>query len=96
MDKAEAERLLRRELAHYRSKPYEELAALIDALRHYQITGKGDITYQIEVQAFWDNPRKRQGDIRVIASIDDGGLLSSFKPLSMDFIISPSGDFVGE
>jgi len=44
----------------------------------------------------WDNPRSKQGDLRVIASIDDGGFTTSFTPLTSDFIKSPGGTFVGE
>jgi hypothetical protein len=49
--------------------------------------------YQIELQAFWDD--QPDGNIRVLGSIDDGGMQSIF-PLSSDFIVSPDGQFVGE
>lgn len=58
--------------------------------------GRGRTEYQIELEVFWDSPRKEEGDIRVIASIDDGGFLSSFRPLTAGFIMSPNREFVGE
>lgn len=47
----------------------------------------------VEINAFWDD--KPEGDIRVIASIDDGGW-RAFVPVADSFIIAPDGSFVGE
>jgi hypothetical protein len=41
----------------------------------------------------WDD--RAGGNIRVIASIDDGGL-HAFAPLTDSFIKAPDGSFVGE
>lgn len=49
--------------------------------------------YQIELQALWDERRKRT--LLVIGSIDNGGW-RAFRPLSNDFIIAPDGSFAGE
>jgi hypothetical protein len=44
-------------------------------------------------QVDWDG--KPGEDIRVTASIDDGGW-SAYKPMHEDFIMAPDGTFVGE
>lgn len=55
--------------------------------------GTGGRSYQIEIQAIWDT--RPGGNIRILASIDDGGW-TAFHPLTVDFIKSPSDEFVGE
>ncbi len=60
---------------------------------HWKSRLPGGAEYQIEVEVFWDG--QQGGDIRVLGSIDDGGW-SAFRPLCEDFIIAPSGKFVGE
>lgn len=47
----------------------------------------------VEINAMWDD--KPDGNIRVIASIDDGGW-RAFVPVSDSFIVAPDGSFVGE
>ena len=49
--------------------------------------------YQTEVNVLWDD--RPGGNIRVIGSIDDGGL-RAFAPLTDSFIKAPDGSFVGE
>lgn len=94
MNKQEARDILNRELLKYQSKEYEALVDLIDTSLHYEREGAGGAVYQIEIQALWDNPRESEGNIRVIASIDDGRFPYSFIPLSSDFIKNPKGNLV--
>ncbi len=96
MDKTEALKILHSELIKLRIKSYDEMTAMIGKTMIYESIGPTGIQYQIDVQVFWDDPRQPEGNIRVLASIDDGGFISSIKPLSMDFIMSPNGDFIGE
>ena len=96
MDKQEAQEILNIEIIKHRSIEYVDLATLIDTPLNYEVQATSGIMYQIEIQAFWDNPRDPNGDIRVIASIDDGRYPHAFKPLSSDFIIGSDGLFVGE
>lgn len=58
-----------------------------------EVTGPSGVVYQVEVEAFWDDRKRR--DLRVLASIDDGGW-RAFSPLCDDFIIATDGSFVGE
>ena len=94
MNKEEARQILEGEMTSFRANSYRELIAMIDAEpTTKERTGSTGKWYQIEIQAFWDD--QPQGNIRVMGSIDDGGL-SAFAPLSKDFIKSPSNTFVGE
>jgi hypothetical protein len=95
MDKEEARALARRRLEELRQLPYEQLQEFMTHM-HDETVGPSGITYQREVYAFWDGGRRAvDGDLRVSVAIDDGGW-SAFSPLVEDFIISPTGEFVGE
>jgi hypothetical protein len=94
MNATEARGLLRDVLATYRGWSYEQLCAKIAATtEHRQIVGPSGVTYQITIRMWWD--AQPQGNVRVGASIDDGGL-RAFVPLTNDFIKAPDGSFVGE
>ena len=96
MDKEEAQQILDRHTKIFRDKSYEQLAMLIGSQELFTEVGSRGVQYQIEVQAFWDHPRRPNENLRVIMSIDDGGFLSSLMPMSADFIMAPDGRFVGE
>jgi hypothetical protein len=51
--------------------------------------GSSGVIYQIEIEVVWDDRKARI--IRVMIGIDDGGLMSAFKPMADDFFISPDG-----
>jgi len=94
MNKSEAESLISGKLKDYRSKTYQELTAMIDSDPiAYELTGSDEKTYQLEIEVFWAD--KKDGNVRVSGSIDDGGL-KAFFPLTCSFIKVPSGDFIGE
>lgn len=88
MDKIEAKRILDIELLRLRSQPFEELKKLLSCPLIVERTGSSGASYQLEIQALWDEPGEVESDLRVIGSIDDGGFLSAFMPLSADFLIS--------
>jgi hypothetical protein len=92
MNKKEAKEVLIQELKHLQTKSIEELQVLIQSPEVILRDGAGGVSYQIEIQAFWDNPRESGGDLRVVASIDDGGLISAFFPISSDFLVDSAGD----
>jgi len=96
VNQEEAGQVLTLELGMYRSKSHEELSGLVGSVAGFTRTGPSGAAYQLEIEVMWDNPRSKQGDLRVIASIDDGGFTTSFTPLTSDFIKSPGGTFVGE
>jgi hypothetical protein len=66
---------------------------MLNETLHKEVVGPDGKTYQIDVQFFWDD--KPLGSVRVMASIDDGGW-RAFLPLTDSFILTPSGEFLGE
>ena len=93
MNKDEALALLDQELAKYRPRSYEDLQYLLKTQDAYEVIGPTGISYQIEIQAVWDD--RPGGNLRVMGGIDDGGI-RAFMPLTRDFIVSPTGEFIGE
>jgi hypothetical protein len=91
MNKAEAKEILAQELIHLQAKSFKDLQKLINSPDVIEVVGASGVSYQIEVQAFWDNPRGSFGDLRIIVSIDDGRFLSALLPLSSDFIMDSDG-----
>lgn len=94
MDQKEAREVLAKELARFRSQTYEELQRLLKAGQTHEVQGPSSITYQVEIQAFWDS--HPAGDIRVMGAIDDKSFWRAVRPLCEDFIMAPDGRFVGE
>jgi hypothetical protein len=64
-----------------------------DRCEHSEVRTDDGVTWQVEVQAFWDSGNP--GDLRVTAAVDGMGL-SAFSPLVRDSIMAPDGSFVGE
>ena len=96
MDKAEACAVGESVLADLRRESYDTLVQrLLDKVETHELLGESGVSYQIEVQAFWDSGKRNPGNLRVLVNIDDGGW-RAFKPLCTDFIIAPDGSFVGE
>ena len=94
MNKEEAKQIIGAEIEQFRAKPYLELVQMIGAEPiTVERTAPSGQCYQIEIEAFWDG--KRNGDVRVVGCIDDGGL-RAFVPLTDDFIKSSSNEFIGE
>ena len=58
-----------------------------------EVSVSSGTVYQVETQAFWDS--RKEGDLRVIVSVDDGGW-RAWMPVSEDFILAPDGSFVDE
>jgi hypothetical protein len=89
VDKVEARGLLEEFLDDLKKRSREELLGLISNPVCIEKTGKSGMVYQIEYEALWDF--EPGGDLRIIVSIDDGGFLSVFKPLTADFLVSSEG-----
>lgn len=95
MDKDEARAVADSALAQRRVQSYESLVEkFLDKSESYEVPGDSGLRYQVETQGIWDRG-EAAGDLRIIASVDDGGL-RAFAPLSRDFIIASDGSFVGE
>jgi len=93
MDNEEAARVLTQELIRYRLQTYANLQRLLKDVDAYEVVGPSGAKYQVEIHAVWDD--KPNGNLRVMGGIDDGGW-RAFVPLTDDFILSPSGEFVDE
>ena len=77
----------------YRKRNYEFWLQHIDKEPIVFTKTKNNIEFQIEICAFWDD--KPNENIRIMISIDDSGL-RAYSPVTNDFIISPSNEFIGE
>ena len=93
VDKEKAKDILTKELEAYRKQSYEDLLRLINTQDTQEVTGHSGTVYQLEFQAVWDG--KKDGNLRIIGAIDDGGL-RAFTPLTEGFIIAQDGSFIGE
>ena len=96
MNKVEARAILEVELQHFRAMSHAELQEFIGSPHVVERPGASGVLYTIEIEVFWDSPHEPGGDLRVIASIDDGRFLSALLPLSADFIMTPENRFIGE
>ncbi len=94
MDRADALHVLNDALDDFRSEPYLDLVKRID---EGPITterqGADSAQYQLEFSFGWDG--RPEGNVRVIGSIDDGGL-RAFLPVTRSFIKRPDETFVDE
>jgi hypothetical protein len=93
MDSQEARTIVAKELRRYRAMSYQKLQRLLTEQDCLEVRGASGASYQIEVEAVWDD--KAGGNLRVRVHIDDRGL-RAFAPLTDDFIVAPNGSFVGE
>jgi hypothetical protein len=85
MNKVEARELLAEFLVDLKNRSWEELRELIANPVCLEKTGKSGTVYQIEYEAVWDTEPGR--DLRIIASIDDGGFLSALKLVTSGFLL---------
>ena len=95
MDTIEADELLQQQLQKLRAVPYSELKRLVEEriIQVPEVKGPSGVTYYLEIQAFWDD--RQQRNIRVVASIDDGGKWA-WHPHTGSFIKALDETFVGE
>jgi hypothetical protein len=97
VDEVEARSILQQTIQRLRSLSYAELVdQYLGEVDAFEITADSGVEYQIEVEAFWDDPRKPNQALRVIAAIDDGRGWRSLSPLTDSFILTPDGSFIGE
>ena len=86
MDKAEAKKIIGEQLPRF--SEHAALVPLVDS-RHVEtleVRGASGTAYQVEVQFFWDDARRRI--VQVVGSIDDGGI-RAFAPMTETLLISP-------
>ena len=89
MSDEEARGVLRAEFLKLRAAGYDVLVErLAGKQERSDVVALSGATYHVELEGFWDDEEHR--DLRVVASIDDGGL-RAFLPFTDAFTISPSG-----
>ncbi len=88
MNKSEALRVLQAQLQPWRDRSWLDLRQEVGRSHHAEVAAESGTVYQVEVQLFWDD--QPEGAIRVLGSIDDGGL-RALMPLNQDFLVSPDG-----
>ena len=89
MSDEEAKGMLRAEFLKLQAAGYDKLAErLAGKKERSDVIALSGATYHVELEGFWED--KEQRDLRVVASIDDGGL-RAFLPFTDAFTISPSG-----
>lgn len=93
MDKKEARTILTEHLFRYMNGSYSELVGVLDKQDTLEVTGLSGKRYQLEFLVIWDDEPYR--DLRVIASINDGGFRAFF-PLTDNFIRGPDEKSVGK
>jgi hypothetical protein len=93
VDKVEARKLLEEFLQGLKRQTRDELLRYMRNPDCVTVHGEDGTWYQIEFESVWDSVLG--GDLRIIASIDDGGFFSVLRPLSDSFIITREGDIVG-
>jgi hypothetical protein len=90
MNKDEARGLLEEFLNDLRNRSREELLGLLGNPVCLEKTGRSGTVYQIEYEAVWDSGPGE--DLRIIASIDNGGFLSVLIPLTSGFLLKGPGE----
>jgi len=93
LDKEKAQKIINSELQKYREKSYDELLPLLEEIERIELSIDKGIEYQLVFNAVWDD--QKEGNLRVIGSIDDGGR-SAYSPETASFIISPENKMIGE
>jgi hypothetical protein len=92
MSRSEARAVVSRRIAELRLESYEYLRdRWLDEPDCEEIASDGGETYQVEIEAFWDDPKHAEGNLRVLVSAGSG-----FFPPSGTFVMAPDGSFVGE
>jgi hypothetical protein len=95
MNNQVALQILEEVLAEFRRESYERLTSRIGPSSPVVLERDGaGGPYQLEILFLWDG--QPGGDVRVIGSIDDGGLWTAFAPLTRSFIKAADGSLVGE
>jgi len=85
MDKVEARELLTEFVENLQKKPHAELVQLISNPICTEVEGSSGAQYQIEYEALWDS--EPDGPLRIMASIDDGGLITAMFPITQSFLV---------
>jgi hypothetical protein len=88
LDKIEAQNILDKQKIIYEKKSYDELLKLMYSRGNqpdtFEIIGESNTSYQIEVNSYWEDEDKTNGNLLVYFSIDNGNR-SAMSPMSDSF-----------
>ena len=93
MDNSLARVIAEEELVAYRNMSYDSIRRKIGYPESFERVSDLGEPYQIEIDFFYDN--HKEGNIRVVAAVSFN-FWTDFSPVSSDFIIAQTGDFIGE
>ena len=93
MSREIARAIIEDRLKELRKLSYGELVKLVGQVTCDCMNGPDGEEYQVEIESRWDS--KTGGNIRVIVAVDGPGI-STFRPLTGNFIMSADGSFIGE
>jgi hypothetical protein len=84
-------------ISDLRAESYDALVAThLDRSTHEDVIAPSGARYDVQVQAFWDDPGK-PGHVRVRVAIETFPMRRRAHHLTFeDFILAPDGTFVGE
>ena len=88
MNRTEAIAILNHHLDSLEALGYAALARQIGEDQAFERRGDSGTDYQLELSILWD--RHPNGSIRIVGSIDDGGL-GAFLPLTDSRLMEPEG-----
>jgi len=89
MSDEEAKGVLRAEVIKLRPSGYQGLVERLAGKKEaVDVVGLSGSAYHVELEGFWDDDEHR--DLRVVVSIDDGGL-RAFLPFTDSFTVDPTG-----
>ncbi len=91
--KEEARKVVEKELNRYRKLPYQELLKNLNNSEGCEVKTENGEIYQIEVEVFYDDFKKKS--IRVMGSASYNAW-TDFSPICSDFIMATDGSFIGE
>jgi hypothetical protein len=95
MEKKVAEEIIENEIAILRKCLYQSLRdKFLDNPQVKEIMGSDGKNYEVEIEAFWDD--RPGGDLRVIVNVSGKSMWRTISPYTENFIISPTGEFIGE
>jgi len=93
MNRTEAAEVRDEILGAWRALSWRQLRDRMGQPEHLCVAGPSGVEYQVEIEAFWD--ARPEGDIRVMATVDDMSFWRACLPLCTDFIVTPSGETLG-
>ena len=92
MNRVEAREILKEELDEFAARPYDDLALLVGNPQVMEVATPSQMRYTIQFELFFEGDRKE--NLRIMGSIDDGGMRFRMMPLTETVIKKPDGSII--